>query len=584
MFDPCKEIRAHDAPLLMKTPRFVLLFTLLVICSAGHAAPGDLDPTFGGGGTVTTPYLMYTGRSTYTDARVYAGVLVQPDGKILLGGYAFTPNVDDFALMRYNTDGTVDTTFSGGTVTTNFNPGGYSYDEAWCMALQGDGKVVLAGYTVVPVTNNFVFALARYTASGAPDTSFNGTGTVTTAVNAAGHDIATGVAMQADGKIVVAGNSWTTSSGNPVFALVRYNGDGTLDTTFNGSGIVTTSIGGSDDEAWCIALQGDGKIVVAGSSADSVTGNYAFAVARYNGDGTLDTTFNGTGKVTTSLGANLYCTGRSVAIQRDGKILVAGDTANGSFAVVRYNADGTLDATFNGTGKVTSAISTSATAQSIAVQANGKILVAGNSDSNNAGDQDFTLLRYNADGTLDSGFNGTGKVVTGFGADDEAFGVALQSDGKIVVAGYTGFQGFNGPQYQFAVARYLGDPPAPLAAWREQYFGTANNTGAAADSADPYHTGVPNLAAFAVFGPGQDPSRVTAGLLPQPQILGGNYGITFTQPAGVSGVNYGAEWCADFSSGTWTPVADTGTAPQHVFSVPIGGNTQLFLRLRVTEQ
>jgi len=119
--------------------------------------------------------------------------------------------------------------------------------------------------------------------------------------------------------------------------------------------------------------------------------------------------------------------------------------------------------------------------------------------------------------------------------------------------------------------------------WRQVWFGTTSNSGNAADAADPYHTGVPNLAAFAVLGPGQNPANAAAGLLPQPQMSGGNYSITFTQPTGVTGVAYGAEWTADLSSGNWTPIADTGVAPQHIFSVPIG-STNLFLRLRVTEQ
>jgi hypothetical protein len=119
-------------------------------------------------------------------------------------------------------------------------------------------------------------------------------------------------------------------------------------------------------------------------------------------------------------------------------------------------------------------------------------------------------------------------------------------------------------------------------AWRLKWFGTTNNTGTAADAADPYGTGVQNLAVFAVLGPNQDPAMVAAGLLPQPQFVGANYVITFTQPTGVSGVTYGAEWRADLASGNWTTITDTGTAPTHTFSVPKAGNPQVFLRLRIT--
>ena len=119
-------------------------------------------------------------------------------------------------------------------------------------------------------------------------------------------------------------------------------------------------------------------------------------------------------------------------------------------------------------------------------------------------------------------------------------------------------------------------------AWRLKWFGTTSNTGTAADAADPYGTGVQNLAVFAVLGPNQDPAMVAAGLLPQPQFVGANYVITFTQPTGVSGVTYGAEWRADLASGNWTTITDTGTGPTHTFSVPTAGNPQVFLRLRIT--
>ena len=121
-----------------------------------------------------------------------------------------------------------------------------------------------------------------------------------------------------------------------------------------------------------------------------------------------------------------------------------------------------------------------------------------------------------------------------------------------------------------------------IGAWRQLYFGSPSNAGQGANTADPYHTGVPNLTVFAVLGPNQDPARVVFGLLPQPQITGGNYVVTFTEPAGVSGVTYGAEWAADLSSGSWTPIGDTGSGTTHKFSVPMGGHAMIFMRLRVS--
>src|SRR3989442_511852 len=168
------------------------------------------------------------------------------------------------------------------------------------------------------------------------DTTFNGTGKVITDF-AGANDQAGSVALQSDGKIVVAGSS--DPGGNSDFALVRYNADGSLDTTFGGTGKVTTDFGGTDG-VQSVAIESDGKIVVAGYS--SISGNVVFALARYNADGGLDATFGGTGKVTTDVAGGV---GRSVAMQNDGKIVVAGDAdvgGNAGFAVVCYKADGSL--------------------------------------------------------------------------------------------------------------------------------------------------------------------------------------------------------------------------------------------------
>ena len=169
--------------------------------------------------------------------------------------------------------------------------------------------------------------------SGSLDTTFNTTGKVTTAIGAI-NDSALAVAIQSDGKIVAAGYSY--NGANYDFALVRYNTDGSLDTTFNTTGKVTTAIGASNDSAYVIAIQSDGKIVAAGYSDNGA--NYDFALVRYNTDGSLDTTFNTTGKVTTAIGAsNDYA--YAVAIQSDGKIVAAGYSYNGAnddFALVRY--------------------------------------------------------------------------------------------------------------------------------------------------------------------------------------------------------------------------------------------------------
>ena len=183
--------------------------------------------------------------------------------------------------------------------------------------------------------------------------------------------------VQPDGKIVVAGNSYNGTHYD--FAVVRYSADGSRDSSFNGNGKVTTDFDGSDDYGSSVAVQGDGKIVVAGSSGAG--SNHKFAVARYNSNGSLDTTFNSTGKVTTSIDIN-GAYGASVAVQSDGKIVVAGSSGsypNDDLALVRYNPNGSLDTTFNGIGKVTTSFvgRTGSRAASLTIQGDGNIVAAG---------------------------------------------------------------------------------------------------------------------------------------------------------------------------------------------------------------
>jgi uncharacterized delta-60 repeat protein len=341
--------------------------------------------------------------------------------------------------------GDLDNTFDGdGKVTTAV---GSSLDAAHSVAMQSDGKIVVAGYS--DNGSNIDFALMRYNSNGSLDTTFDGDGKVTTAVGSS-HDAAHSVAIQSDGKIIVAG--YSDNGSNYEFSLTRYNSNGSLDTTFDGDGKVTTDFG-SSDTAYSVAIQSDGKIVVAGYSWNG--SNWDCALTRYNSNGSLDTTFDGDGKVTTDFG-NSDDFAYSAAVQSDGKILVAGESFNGSnrdFALMRYNSNGSLDTTFDGDGKVTTDFGNSNDfANSIAIQSNGKILVAGQSFNDN--NWDFTLTRYNSNGSLDTTFDSDGKVTTDFGNsdDDGAFSVAIQSDGKIVVAGYS----YN-RDLQFALTRYNVD-------------------------------------------------------------------------------------------------------------------------------
>ncbi|MGI8836583.1 MAG: hypothetical protein ACR2H4_08090 [Pyrinomonadaceae bacterium] len=419
----------------------------LALSTSISAAPGDLDLSFGNGGKVITPFSSDIGESE---------VAIQADGKIVVvgDGYNGTTKRYDFAVSRYNTDGSLDSSF-GGTGIVLTPVGNFPNDHATSVAIQADGKIVVVGYSFNGGANGIDFAAVRYNTDGSLDTSFNGTGKVVTPIGSS-HDVARSVAIQADGKIVAAGGSY--NGANYDFAVVRYNTDGTLDTSFGGTGKVITPIGSSYHSASSVAIQSDGKIVAAGSS-QGVSNDFRtndFAVVRYNADGSLDTSFNGTGKVVTPIG-NSYYGASSVAIQSDGKIVAAGGSYNGAsydFAVVRYNPNGSLDTSFNGTGKVVTPIgSADDFAASVAIQADGKIVVAGSS-GNGSGD-DFAVVRLNPNGSLDTSFNGTGKVITPVGKSSAASSVAVQADGKIVVAGATTES--DGIVFNFAVVRYQGD-------------------------------------------------------------------------------------------------------------------------------
>jgi uncharacterized delta-60 repeat protein len=386
---------------------------------------GSLDTTFSGDGKQTTDFGGSDG------AR---GVALQADGKIVAVGIA-GGNGSSFAVARYNPNGTLDATFSDdGKQTTSF--GGY-FDGAAAVALQADGKIVAVGHAGAA---NGDFALTRYNPNGSLDTTFSGDGKQTT--DFGNDDGARAVALQADGKIVVVGRSADV-------ALARYNPNGSLDTTFSGDGKQTIDLGGFGHGASAVALQADGKIVVGGSACSSgVCGD--FALARYNPNGSLDTTFSGDGKQTTNLGdAAEGVTG--VAIQGDGKIVAAGSGGPdfGDFALARYNPNGSLDTSFSGDGKQTTDFGGSDAANAVALQG-GKIVLVGSGSLGGTGGNDFALARYNPNGSLDTTFSGDGKQTTDFGTGDAANAVALQGDGKIVAAG----RGAGGGGYAFALARY----------------------------------------------------------------------------------------------------------------------------------
>lgn len=407
------------------------LALVLVLPGTAIAAPGDLDPTFSSDGKVLTDF---------ADGDQARDVAVQPDGKIVSVGASTDESLLEsrFALTRHNADGTLDTGFGGadgdepGTVTTAVNNMGPSlqWSEANAVALQADGKIVVVGMSWREYEDCCWFVVARYNADGTldntfsddgrvfadiagpteardvaidssgrivaagytgghmavlrltndgtPDTTFGGDGTVT--ANPAGPVPQEGgdgraLALQPDGKIVVGGQVGSTRFD---FALMRFNTDGSVDTSFDGDGIVRTDFGGYESVG-ALAIQPDGRIVAAGG-----------AVARYNTDGSLDTTFSGDGRA--------FLTGAwaaDVALQTDGRIVLAGGGGGGGdFGIVRLNTDGGPDAGFGTGGLVTTDFGDVEVAQGVALQPDGRIVAAGRGGQ----DQDFALARYEGGG------------------------------------------------------------------------------------------------------------------------------------------------------------------------------------------
>jgi len=390
---------------------------------------------------------------------------LQPDGKIVLGGSCSISGLNNFCVLRYNANGSLDTSFGGtGKITTVVA----TTNSLNAVAVQRDGKLVLAGQC--NVSGAFAFCARRYNADGTPDNAFGDgvTGLAHTPMGS-GSSAATAMVVQPDGKLVLVGRC--TGVVNVDFCALRLNADGSPDLSFGTSGKVITAIstqGNGIDSPKAVALQPDGKLVLAGECAGASVND--FCALRYNANGTLDLTFNGTGWVKVHVGAAATTNGASaVVVQPDGKLVLFGFcTLPFDFCVLRYNANGTPDVSFNGTGTVVVSPTNNAdTAQAMALQPDGKLLLAGQCPPSGdicAGgscpNADFCVLRLNIEGTLDNWWNGTGKVITpvGAGAVDFVSAILLQPDGKVVLAGSCN----NGTDYDFCAVRYDGGPfPTP---------------------------------------------------------------------------------------------------------------------------
>ena len=425
-----------------------MIMVFLLLCTVQLpevviASSGDLDPTFGSGGKVVSDI------SAGLDFAL--AVTIQPDGRILAGGFATSSVTSrDFALVRYNPNGSLDPTF--GSAGVLISPFSASVDQISALVLLADGKIVCAGSIYTP-DRDYDFLLARFHPNGSLDTTFGVGGSVTVDFENRS-DTAYGLALQSDGKLVVVGTTQNFDTFTDDFAVARFNGNGTLDTSFGVAGRVTTDFNGDLDIARDIVIQPNGQMVVAGTAA--LKGSAQFGLSRYNSDGTLDSTFGLGGKVSTEFGGT--SAPYALVLRTDGKLLAAGEAwnptaGNPDFAMARYNNDGSLDTTLGGDGTVTTDfVNTQDIATSVAIQSNGNILLAGESQPIPGADSRFALASYTPEGEPDSAFGNNGRVITTFGTFAASIGaISIQSDAKIVAVG-SALEGFG--IGEFALARY----------------------------------------------------------------------------------------------------------------------------------
>jgi uncharacterized delta-60 repeat protein len=406
--------------------------TVSVAPASATQQAGQLDPGYGDGGRVLLPV---------GDSALAFAFALQPDDRALIAGAALVGGQEDFALARLTKEGTPDGSFGSGGIVTN--PVGAGVDLISALTVAPDGRIVAAG-TAQSGSGNSTFAVARYLPDGRLDPSFGNDGTVVTAFTGT----AEAVAVQSDGKIVVAGGHVLLPSLQVEYGLARFDVNGDLDGSFGNGGTLTTSFPPGQSEPKALVLDRQGRIVVAGAAGQQ--GATTFALARYLSGGELDPTFGAGGLVTTSLGDGAAFAS-AVALQPNGRIVAAGRSAAGHFALARYEPDGALDRSFGDGGTVATAIGGGALAQGLAIRDGARIVAAGTATTGEH--RDFALARYQPAGKLDKHFGADGVVTTPFpGYDAEIEGVAFQSDGKLVAGG----RAVDARQHgQFAVARYL---------------------------------------------------------------------------------------------------------------------------------
>lgn len=411
-------------------------------------ALGSLDTGFDGDGIVFTD----VGVTSYGKS-----VAVQADNKIVVAGYTTTENI---VIVRYNDDGSLDTTFDGdGIVIVDTG----QTDRAYAVAIQGDGKIVVGGYYYAGVKRNYL--LVRLNADGSLDADFDGdsgtgNGIVIKDLNVNLNDGIYDIALS--GTKIVATGSYYNSDGLGPFAVTRFNADGTLDAGFDGDGIAELDLSPTNTN-WAegVAVEADGDVIVAGSTNIPGTGRDFFAI-RFTSAGVIDGTWNGGNATINDIGSNNDLA-YDVALQGDGKVVVAG-YSNDNVVVVRYNTDGTLDTGFDGdsgtgNGIVIIDLGGNEYATSVSIDSSGKIILAGCTDV--VADDDYLLIRLNTDGTRDVTFGTNGVVKTDSGGSEIFEAIAIETVAgveKIVGAGWISTPQLGAARYINKLAAVAGVP------------------------------------------------------------------------------------------------------------------------------
>lgn len=526
-----------------------------------HAAPGDIDTDFG---------IVHGGEHVVLNA-----VVVQTDGKIVVTGSTSAGADDEMLLRRYLGNGSPDSSF--GINGSAALPAWTGDDSGVAVCIQQDGKLLVGGHGLTGTEKDFV--IRRTMPDGTLDTTFGNNGSLV--VDFGGSmDTCCGLATQGDGRIIIAGTA------GQQFAAARCLPDGTLDASFGSGGKVLVAFPSGPASANALSLQPDGRIILAGAAVTLQAEDVA--LVRLLTDGSSDGTFGTNGRAVADLtpdpqwGVNSRDHVHSLAIQPDGKIIAAGHYdffVAQRFGMARFNANGTLDTSFGSAGRINAFVKGGA-CEFLRLEEDGSIL----SVSQYLG-WFSNLDRFKPDGSVDARFvqgaiptfpasqfdasstSGSVMQITSpyyFGAKD----AAADGDSWLIVIGSS------------SICRI--DTRSHLEKWRQDHFGAGNSSFEASLAGDPDMDGVSNLLEFAF---GSDPHSGSSKQVPDMRRNGGEpFELSYTTPSSVGGITYGAEWSTVPSANPadWTAIPDTGgTADWHRFVAPAGNFQHLFLRWRV---